>query len=219
MYAKSKTQISLRIRAVWLVFVVQMKKLCILGFPKCGQWIFLSNCANAQFDQNLLWVHRSADSFCNAVAHIVWTGCALLQGMIIIGLNSSVVDLSMCNFRRITHKLNKAQVLYVKLLKDSPESTNGIKSTKSIIYFHNDSVLSSKCYKVCQKLYIFWDGGRKIDPRDSCSGLRFLQPIEMRKMFIKWGAGIILKKLTFFRPIIQYQLLTSSVSFLIGFHI
>ena len=219
MYAKSKTQISLHIRAVWSVFVVRMKKLCILGFPKCGQWIFWSNCANAQFDLNLLWAHSSAVSFRDAVAHIVWTGCALLQWVIIIGLNSSFVDLSMCNFRRITHKLNKAQVLYVKLVTDSPESTNGIKSTKSIIYFHNDSVLSSNYYKFCQKLHCFCDGGRKIDPRDSCSRLLFLQPIELRKMFIKWGAGLIHKNLTFFRPIIQYQLLTSSVSFLIGFHI
>ena len=40
----TKTQNSLRIRAVWSVFVVCMMKLCILGYPKCAQWRFWSAC-------------------------------------------------------------------------------------------------------------------------------------------------------------------------------
>ena len=36
----TKTQISLRIRAVWSVFVVRMKKLCIVGYLKCAQGRF-----------------------------------------------------------------------------------------------------------------------------------------------------------------------------------
>ena len=43
-----KTQISLRICAVWSVFVVLMKKLSSIGYPKCVQWISLSDCANAR---------------------------------------------------------------------------------------------------------------------------------------------------------------------------
>ena len=43
---QSKTQISLRTR----VFIVHKKKLCILGYPKCAQWRFWSDCANAQSD-------------------------------------------------------------------------------------------------------------------------------------------------------------------------
>ena len=34
-----KTQISLHICTVWSVFVIRMKKLCILGCPKCTQWM------------------------------------------------------------------------------------------------------------------------------------------------------------------------------------
>ena len=43
------------------VFIVCMKKLCILGYPKCVQWRFWSACANAQADQNLRWVHIFED--------------------------------------------------------------------------------------------------------------------------------------------------------------
>ena len=59
----AKTQISLRICAVWPVFVVRMKKLCILGYPKCVQWRFWSDCANAQADLNFRWPHMSKVTF------------------------------------------------------------------------------------------------------------------------------------------------------------
>ena len=45
------------------VFVVRMKKLCILGYPKCAQWRFWSDCANAQSDLNLHWVHMFEGTF------------------------------------------------------------------------------------------------------------------------------------------------------------
>ena len=51
---RTKTRISLRIRTF-----VSMKKLCILGYPKCAQWRFWSDCANAQADLNLRWAHIS----------------------------------------------------------------------------------------------------------------------------------------------------------------
>ena len=37
-------------RSLIRVFVVRMKKLCILGYPKCAQWRLSSDCANAQAD-------------------------------------------------------------------------------------------------------------------------------------------------------------------------
>ena len=43
----TKTQITLRIRAVWSVFIVRMKKICILGYPNCAKWRFWSVCAKA----------------------------------------------------------------------------------------------------------------------------------------------------------------------------
>ena len=45
------------------VFVVCMKKLCILGYPKCAQWRFRSDCTNAQSDLNLRWAHMSESRF------------------------------------------------------------------------------------------------------------------------------------------------------------
>ena len=38
------------------VFLVHMKKLCILGFSKCALWRFWSDCMNAQADLNLQWM-------------------------------------------------------------------------------------------------------------------------------------------------------------------
>ena len=42
-----------------LIFVVRMKTFCILGYAKCAQWRFWSDCANAQADLNLCWAQLS----------------------------------------------------------------------------------------------------------------------------------------------------------------
>ena len=57
-----KTQISLRICTV-RVFVFRMKKLCILGYPKCAQGRVRSDCANVQSDLILRWAHMSEARF------------------------------------------------------------------------------------------------------------------------------------------------------------
>ena len=46
----TKTQITRRISAICSVFVFHMNKLCVLGYPKCTQRIFWSDCANLQDD-------------------------------------------------------------------------------------------------------------------------------------------------------------------------
>ena len=53
--------------AVWWVFVPRVKKFCVLDYPKCGQWRFWSNCANAQSDLNLRCAHMYEDK-CSDVA-------------------------------------------------------------------------------------------------------------------------------------------------------
>ena len=40
-------------RSLIRVFISQMKKLCILGYPKCAQWRFWSDFSNAQVDLHL----------------------------------------------------------------------------------------------------------------------------------------------------------------------
>ena len=40
-------------------FVVHIKTLCILGYPKFAQWRFWPDCANAQPYLNLRWAHMS----------------------------------------------------------------------------------------------------------------------------------------------------------------
>ena len=57
-------------RSLIRVFVVRMKKLCILGYPKCAQGRFRSVCANAQADLNLRWAHISEDRFSEVTAHM-----------------------------------------------------------------------------------------------------------------------------------------------------
>ena len=59
----TKTQISLRIRAVWLESSLFAWRHCILGYPKCAQWRFWSECADAQADLNLRWAHMSEGTF------------------------------------------------------------------------------------------------------------------------------------------------------------
>ena len=44
--------------------LVFMKIFCILGYPKCTQWLFWSDCTNAQVDLNLCWVHKLEGRFC-----------------------------------------------------------------------------------------------------------------------------------------------------------
>ena len=62
-------------RSLIRVFVVHTKKLCILGYPKCAQWRFWSDCANAQADLNLrLGGHVRRYVFPRCVANYkIWT--------------------------------------------------------------------------------------------------------------------------------------------------
>ena len=48
-----------RMRSLNKVFVVRLKKHCILDYPKCAQWRFWTICANIQADLNLSWAHMS----------------------------------------------------------------------------------------------------------------------------------------------------------------
>ena len=54
---------------VWSVFIVSMKKLCILCYPKCAQWRFWSDRANVQSTvrmRSLIWIftrHTSDNVF------------------------------------------------------------------------------------------------------------------------------------------------------------
>ena len=67
-----KTQISLRIRSLFSVFVIHIKKVCILGYPKCAQWRFWSDCANEQADLNLCWAHMSDGTIPDVSVRIVF---------------------------------------------------------------------------------------------------------------------------------------------------
>ena len=53
----AKIQISLCIQGQTRVFVVRMKKICILGYPKCAQWNVWSECENAGWSESSLGAH------------------------------------------------------------------------------------------------------------------------------------------------------------------
>ena len=74
-----KTHISLRIRAVWSVFIVRMKKFCILGYLKCAQWKFWSDyeCAGwsesslgASVRRNVFWLCDPISSRIRNIIHL-----------------------------------------------------------------------------------------------------------------------------------------------------
>ena len=67
-----KTQINLCICAGWSVSAVHLMKFCILGYPKCAQWRFWSDCTNVQGDLNLCWVHVSEGVFSEVAAHFLY---------------------------------------------------------------------------------------------------------------------------------------------------
>ena len=51
------------LRSLIRVFALCAKKLCIFGYPRCAQWRFWSDCANAQADLNLRWAHDDDGTF------------------------------------------------------------------------------------------------------------------------------------------------------------
>ena len=57
-------------RSLIRAFVVRKEELCVLGYPKCAQPRFCSDCANAQADLNLRWAHMSEGTFPGIVNHI-----------------------------------------------------------------------------------------------------------------------------------------------------
>ena len=56
------------------VYIVHMKKLCTLGYPKCTQWRFWSDCTNAQADLNLHWAHMTEGTLSDIAAFFYSTG-------------------------------------------------------------------------------------------------------------------------------------------------
>ena len=52
---------------IW-VFALRIEKLCILGYLKCAQRRFWSDCANAQADLNLRWAHMPEGPFSDVTA-------------------------------------------------------------------------------------------------------------------------------------------------------
>ena len=50
-------------------FVVRIKKLCILGYPKYAQWRFWSDCAHSQADLNVRSAPTSKGTFPDVSAH------------------------------------------------------------------------------------------------------------------------------------------------------
>ena len=58
-------------RSLIRVFVVRMKKLCILNYPKCAKWKLWSDWANAQVDLNLRWAHMSEGTFTDVAVYFL----------------------------------------------------------------------------------------------------------------------------------------------------
>ena len=55
-------------RSLIRVAAIRLKKPCTLGYPKCAQWRFWSDCTRAQADLNLCWAHKSKGTFSDVAA-------------------------------------------------------------------------------------------------------------------------------------------------------
>ena len=73
-------------RSLIRIFIVRMTKLCIICNPKCVQWRFWSDCANAQADLNLRWTHISESMFPDVAAPI---SCELVSSKYMTIMNVS----------------------------------------------------------------------------------------------------------------------------------
>ena len=60
------------------VFVVCMMKRSILGYLKCAQWRFWSDCANAQADLNLHWARMTDVTFSDVAALFILSSTLFL---------------------------------------------------------------------------------------------------------------------------------------------
>ena len=63
------------LRSILSFFVVGMKKLCILGYQKCAQWRFWSDCMNAQTYLNFHWAHITEGMFSDVTADLETQHC------------------------------------------------------------------------------------------------------------------------------------------------
>ena len=101
------------------VFIVRIKKLCILGYPKCVQWRFWSDCANAQADLNLRWAHMSeAEGTYSDAASNQWYMMVryypvmyrpIFESIILISLHESFKRAFM-SYRFHTNEVNKNNI-------------------------------------------------------------------------------------------------------------
>ena len=79
------------------VFVLQVRKLCIFGYPKCDQWRFWSACANAQADLNPRWSHMFKGTFSDVYALRYYLD-ALIGLTLIKWIINGIVVLWNCHF-------------------------------------------------------------------------------------------------------------------------
>ena len=75
----AKTQISLRIRPVWSVFAVRMKKAWVLSYPLSAQRRLWSDGVDAQADLSLCWVHSHFVGFVTRPLNYVLLSTSLSQ--------------------------------------------------------------------------------------------------------------------------------------------
>ena len=86
-------------RSLIRVFVVRLRKLCILDYPKCTEWRFWSDCANAQAGPKLHWEHISEGTFSDVVDQIWVNWKKLVYISNVSGLKKKPVYIHTADFR------------------------------------------------------------------------------------------------------------------------
>ena len=172
-----KIQINQHICAVWLVFVVRMKKLCILVSPKRAQWRFWSDCTNAQTDLNHRRAHMSVDTFSDIEANLYFT---IRRWNCNIGIKHGF---SCINIRQVPWEMLKAAVFNTsqgtwRMLmhwKTMFDRYYCIKNWKHLLHFLHYFVLP---FHRCPANAVFTYYARsKAGQYTSCSGSKAVAPV------------------------------------------
>ena len=143
------------------IFVARMKKICILGYRKCGQWGFWSACANAQADQNLRWSHMSEGTFSVAVPHMCDSGSEHINSDLstVIVILSFLWQLSFCwkwkNLLEVTEELGNNRCTTIRCeISVSPVTFLNITKTRLFKYTENFTTKRNESFQI--KILIFF---------------------------------------------------------------
>ena len=134
------------------ILVILMRKLCILGYPKCAHWRIWSDCANAHADLNFRWAHMSEDTFPD-VADVSWAFGAYRK--------SAPQDryLASCTGLAELYRTSRSYIAPLILPRKNNVATTSLQRCCNVV------TLQRRCNDVVCLLGMFWLSWRRVPTR------------------------------------------------------